>query len=78
MIDRAYTVKELDDLRAACRTRWLYGTTKPPRAGFGCSRQFGEGELERAVEELVRTHMMAGHLAKDIYDADRGESKESQ
>jgi len=78
MTSRVYTVKELDDLRAACRTRWLYGTTKPPRAGFGTSRQFGEGELDRAVEELVRTHMIAGHTAEDIYEADRQKGRMGQ
>jgi hypothetical protein len=68
-MERAYTVKEIDALRAALEMRWLYGTTA--LSGMqGMSRSYGSEEKIVAVEELVRTHMLAGHTTKDIYDAD--------
>lgn len=65
MIERAYTVREIDDLRAACRSRWLWGTTNPARM-VGCSRSYRAEEEAVAVEQLVRTYMLAGITAADI------------
>jgi len=78
--ERSYTVREIDELRQAVETRWLFGTTVMNLAirrrllehRAGSSRSFMPGEKEMAVEERVRTHMLAGHIAKDIYDSDRG------
>lgn len=71
---RRYTVAEIDELRRAVETRWLYGTSViQPDGTF--SRQYMAGEKESAVEKLVRTHMLAGHVAKDIYEADKGKAK---
>lgn len=70
MTERAYTVKELDALRAACDQRWLWGTTKPAGPGNQMTRAYKEHERSVAVEELVRTHMLAGHTADDLYFAD--------
>lgn len=70
MIQRAYTVREIDELRSACETKWLFGTTVI-RANGSFSRAYGPGEKDKAVEELVRTYMLAGLTAQDIYDADR-------
>ena len=70
MNERCYTVKEIDELRRALEQRWLFGTsidTGFPRT----SRGFRRSEMTVCVEELVRTHMMAGHVALDIYDADK-------
>ena len=69
MTDRAYTVAELDALRSAVERRWLFGTTAP--LNTACfSRSYNEADKYAAVEQLVRTHMLAGHTAEDIYAAD--------
>lgn len=70
MSERAYTVAELDALRRAVETRWLFGTTRM-RPGPSQSRVYTAEEKDRAVEALMRTHMLAGHTAQDIYDADK-------
>ncbi len=66
----SYTVKEIDDLRRVCETRWLFGTTKSEE-GLNMSRSYSQLELSKGVEELVRTAMLAGHIAQDILDADK-------
>lgn len=68
MSERKYSVKEIDDLRAMCQMRWLFGSTNPGNSAM--SRQYSGGEMDRAVEELVRTHMLAGHTGQDLRDAD--------
>ena len=65
---RRYTVQEIDDLRRACCERWLYGTTNISSGRF--SRQYQQHDKDKGVEELVRTCMMAGITAIDIYDKD--------
>jgi hypothetical protein len=65
---RAYTVPEIDALRYACTLRWLYGTTNLPQVAF--SRNYCDNEKYRGVEEMVRTHMIAGHTADDLKKAD--------
>lgn len=67
--ERAYTVNDIDALREACRERWLWGTTKHAE-GSRVSRSYRQEDMDRAVEELVRTYMMAGITADDIYEAD--------
>lgn len=65
MSDRAYTVGEIDALRGAVSNMWLYGSYSLQDRGF--SRVYGEAEKTRCVEEIVRTHMVAGHTAEDLY-----------
>ena len=69
-MDRAYTVAEIDALRRACELRYLYGTTRTTNLS-GASRSYREDEKIKAVEEMVRTYMLAGKVAQDIYDADK-------
>lgn len=66
---RSYTVKELDELRNVVEDRCLFGTCIPGNKGR-VSRQFSKGELEREVEEKVRTHILVGHLAQDLAGED--------
>ncbi len=68
VMPRRYTVKEIDALRSACSLRWLYGTTHIPNGGW--SRQYQGSEKDKGTEELVRTYMIAGLTADDIYRAD--------
>jgi hypothetical protein len=69
MTEKAYTVQEIDELRNACESRWLYGTTVIPMRRL--SRQYDEKEKTKCVEELVRTYMLAGIPGDDIRSADR-------
>jgi hypothetical protein len=62
-------VKELDALRFAVEMKWLFGRYNPPNSG--CSRQYSGSEKSKAVEEMVRTHMLAGHIAEDLYASER-------
>jgi hypothetical protein len=63
-MSRAYTVQELDALRTLVERKYLYGTYgMPPR---GMSRSYREDEKAKTVEEMVRTHMLAGHTAGDL------------
>lgn len=66
MSERSYTVSELDALRNAVERKWLFGSY---RLGIQCrmSRSYREEEKTKAVEEIVRTHMLAGHTADDLY-----------
>lgn len=68
---KCYSVKEIDELRVACERRWLYGTTRPSGGqGVSWSRSYEEEEMTSCVEELVRTYMIAGVTAEDIYKED--------
>lgn len=55
---------------ACVKNRVLFGTSFNGGLGRSSSRQFSVGEVEKIVEEHVRTHMMAGHTAEDILYAD--------
>lgn len=70
MTDKRYTVRELNMLRGVCERKYLYGTYDVPMHG-GVSRGYMEAEKVRAVEEMVRTHMIAGHTAEDLLDSER-------
>ncbi len=69
MSERSYTVKQIDDLRSAVEHKWLFGSYTPQRSedGISCGRSYRAGEKTACVEELVRTHMLAGHTAEDLY-----------
>jgi hypothetical protein len=73
-MERAYTVSEIDELRRACEMRWLFGTTNH-NTQSGMSKSYREEEKSACVENLVRTYMMAGKIAEDIYAADRGQER---
>lgn len=65
---RPYTVEELDELRSIVEHKWLFGCYTPQRheSGISFSRSYKEHEKDIAVEQLVRTHMVAGHTAADL------------
>lgn len=70
-MDRAYTVKELDALRNVCENRYLFGRYSPLMSVGGCfSRTYTETDKYACVEQMVRTHMMAGHTAQDLLDSE--------
>lgn len=69
MSERKYTVVDVDALRCACELRWLRGTTNLG-SGIFCSRAYKERDKDCGVEEMVRTYMIAGVTAEQIYEAD--------
>lgn len=69
MSERKYSVAELDDLRQTVENKYLFGTYSLSRSGS--SRSYREDEKVKAVEEMVRTHMLAGHTAEDLRASDR-------
>lgn len=71
MVERSYTVSEIDALRRAVEAKWLFGTYAPFASGVAYSRSYQGAEKDQAVEAIVRTHMLAGHTAKDLYESER-------
>jgi len=68
MNERKYSVSEINELRRAVEYKWLFGSYTPHfNEGGSCSRSYHEEEKTKAVEEIVRTHMIAGHTAEDLY-----------
>lgn len=62
---RSYTVKELDALRYIVENKYLYGHYDPGK-NRSWSRSYDDVSKTKAVEEMVRTHMQAGHTADDL------------
>jgi hypothetical protein len=62
---RQYSVFELDHLRSVVEHKYLFGTYGV-RIGNSSSRSFDEAKKAVCVEEMVRTHMIAGHTAEDL------------
>ena len=72
--ERRYTVKEIDELREVCDMRYVWGTTVlgfDPTGGIHHSRTYREIERVTAVEQMIRTYMMAGITAKQIREEDK-------
>ncbi len=65
MNEHRYTVHEIDALRRAVGNKYLYGTYRLA-LGTNTSRTYNEDEKMRAVEEQVRTFMLAGLTADDL------------
>ena len=70
---RAYTVREIDELRRACSTKWNFGTMYPGNGIFG--RPHGPGEDSVGIEEMVRTYMLAGITANDMYKSEQTKTR---
>ena len=70
MGERAYTVSEIDALRSACRDRVIWGTTNSDYMR-GMSGSYREADMVKSAEEMVRTYMLAGITADQIYAEDR-------
>lgn len=74
MSERKYSVSEINALRSAAETLLLWGTLNQSARNGQMSRGFRPEEKATAVEEMVRTYMMAGVTADDLY-ADERETK---
>ena len=77
-VERRYTVQEIDELREACRDRYLFGTTyfEFDSSGVLNGRPYREKEMIVAVEEMVRTYMLARVTAKQIFEEDERVAKQ--
>ena len=64
-----YSVEEIDKLRRVVTERWTWGSTES--TSNRVSRSYSEPERTLEVEQIVRTHMLAGHYAEDILESDR-------
>lgn len=84
MTERAYTVKEVEALRDACKWKLACGRYSGPvgAAGLTPSTQAGGTKIYGPnweaylsppvadVEEMVRTCMLAGFTAQELHEAD--------
>ena len=77
MSERKYSVSELDALRHAVENKWLWGRYGGPNESGWSSRCYREEEKTKAVEELVRTHMLAGHTAEDLFASEQQSTTDS-
>lgn len=75
MTERKYSVNDLAALRRAVENKWAFGSYN--LVGSRQGRSYQSGEKEKAVEELVRTHMLAGHIADDLYASEQSSNKSS-
>lgn len=77
MTERTYTVREVEELRRAIDNKYLYGSYKGPSGVGGFSRSYSEPEKSLIVEQQVKTHMLAGHTAEDLFAADAARQRGS-
>lgn len=66
-IERAYTVKDIDDLRKVVDNRLTYGTSNLGKIPLN---RLWRSPDKMYIEELVRTYMLAGITANDIIKLD--------
>lgn len=74
MVERRYTVKEIDHLRSVCKDLWSFGPEifmplDKKEYNLIQGRFWRGSERDVAVEELVRTYMLAGLTGQDIIDS---------
>ena len=66
---KKYSVADIDDLRRTVEQIYLWGNTILT-AGASVSRCYRPEEKETAVEERVRTYMLAGITGQDLRNRD--------
>ena len=71
---KKYTVKEIEKLRNVIENKYMWGSYQS-YPDQGLSRSFSEVDKIKSVEEQVRTHMLAGHTAKDLLKHEREKDK---
>jgi hypothetical protein len=77
MSERAYTVKEIDALRRACRERVIWGSSVMSHLYRGrSSGSYKASEADQKAEEMVRTFMLAGITAEQVKEQDQSAEDE--
>jgi hypothetical protein len=83
MVDRSYTVAEIDALQLAHENKFGWGfyngaPPSPPKAGYHVAwgRSYSPSDLSKAVESGVRLSMLAGHTAEDLLASELPEENE--
>jgi hypothetical protein len=76
MTERAYTVSEIDALRKVVYNTCVFGNAKGAFAN-GCGYEVPR-DIDKTVEERVRTYMVGGITAKDILENEERAYKEWQ
>lgn len=73
MPDRSYTVDEIDALRYALEERFVWGSSLGPNTSMssGLGRSYQKQDMIATVEAQLRTFMLAGVTAEDIFAEDR-------
>lgn len=72
MTEYKYSVHDLDKLRQACGNKYIWGRYNiMPTTGPSWGWSYTEIDKYKCVEEMVRTHMIAGHTAEDLYASER-------
>ena len=73
ILERAYTVSELDKLRNAINSKLTQGYYDPfwGTVGLLCSYSYNHNTIDKVVEERCRTHMIAGHIAEDLIENEK-------
>lgn len=74
MMERSYTIAEIDALRSTLENEYLYGRYNGPRSMSGWSRSYKESEMAMVIEARLRTLMLAGLTAEEI----RAQEKERE
>ena len=71
MIERAYTVSEIDHLRNVCKGKVAFGVYTEIIGECRVGRKDYDEEVY--IEEMVRTHMLAGHSAEELLQSNDDE-----
>jgi len=72
-MSRSYTVSEIDALRRAVESRYLFGTSTP--IGNCASISYHERDKVTVVEQHIQTYMLAGVTAEDLIEEDTRKAK---
>lgn len=70
MISRAYTVQEIDSLREAVKNKYIFGAYDR-RLARDMGRGYNEVAMSKAVEDQVRTWMLAGKTSEDLMNSEK-------
>lgn len=71
MVERSYTVQEIDALRRVHKDKLVCGRYSGPVGDLSASWGFNPQEMEKQAEDRVRTSMLAGHTAEDLLASER-------
>lgn len=78
MTERAYTVREIDELRRTCDDRYGRNTTYFAPDGWGnWGYSYKPAEKIQQIEECVRTYMLAGITGPEIREQDQIEGEKA-